>query len=241
MREEDSIDADDVADVAYRSISPLAVMGLALALLSPLAYFASLLLAVPFVAVAISFAAVRQIDRSSESYTGRWIGLLGLFLSMAVLVTLYSKDAFATGSHDANLDILADRFFEALAEQELEQAHQLTKFLPGRLFDPTSAEAFYAEDEAAKEDFSVFADMPAVVALSLAGPDPVLIEQSGPAKKGYRRLSMTRVYEIERGPQEGDYPGSFPSRIAVVFERSRPIGGSSSWRVDTCQVANPAG
>ena len=76
--------ADDEADLAgYRPVSTLAVLGLVVALLGPVAVIGPLLWAVPLVGIAINAIALWRISRPGAALVGRKAAHWGLAISLA--------------------------------------------------------------------------------------------------------------------------------------------------------------
>ena len=72
----------ETADGSYHSVSSVAVVALVVGILSPLAFAHVLLWSLPLVGVAVSLAALVQIDRSDGVLIGRKAAIVGLVLSL---------------------------------------------------------------------------------------------------------------------------------------------------------------
>lgn len=229
--------ADHVeGDAAYRPVSPLAVLGLVLALASPLALVTAWLLPLPIVAAVVCWAATADVRRSEGTKTGRGIALAGLAIALMVLGAMQGRDAVAQRLHADAAAPVAKAFLENLRAGELAAAHELT--LGRRLRQPTTAaaEVFYAEDPDAKKRLADFESNPAISRLLAGGDPPRLVEQARATPLRHGLLSMLWSYEL---PAHGDAPSAL---LRLELRRSVNRGsGVASWKVADFDLAPPAG
>ncbi len=67
----------------YVAVNPMAIVAVLLGLISALAFLAPLLLLIPAVAVFFSVLAIRQINDSNQTQTGKALAWLGLLIALA--------------------------------------------------------------------------------------------------------------------------------------------------------------
>ena len=218
----------DEETLAYRSMSNQAVIGLVLALVSPVAFFGQLLLLIPFAAAVLSAAAALSIARSPETLTGQWAALLGLFLSVTVAAAVYSRDLARTNFHVTDASNVESRFLEELSEGDFLSACELMVEFNARQHEGPTLQDYYNSNEQAKERLEAFISNTAVQALAEPYQELKLISQSTPQRYKGGRVYFQRIYEIESA-DEVKY-------VSLSFERSPPRSGSAAWRVADCKL-----
>lgn len=77
----------------YVAINTLAVLGVILGIASVLAIMANVLLVIPLVGFIFSAVAFRQIEASNGTQTGKWLAVLGIFLSMGFVGFVGTRQA----------------------------------------------------------------------------------------------------------------------------------------------------
>jgi len=124
----------DAEVIQYRAISGLAVGGLVVALVSPVALAHPLLWAVPLAGVVLCLLALRQIARHAPALIGRKAAVAGVILSVVWGVAgpsewlVYRRLIDAEGRRFA-----LDCWFEFLRNNEPQKAYELTKPPEARL------------------------------------------------------------------------------------------------------------
>ena len=119
----------------YRSLSPGAVFGLVLGLLSPLALVAPFLGFLPVVAAVVSWSAARSIRKSPETRAGIGFAFAGLGLAVAVMAATFTQGRVAQGLHQADADRVAEQFLARLRAADTIGAYELTLAHHKRLSD----------------------------------------------------------------------------------------------------------
>ena len=216
--------------LAYRDLSTQAILGFVLALLSPVAFFAPLLLIVPFLATVLCFTAAVSINRSPERLTGSWLALSGLFLSLTLTAAIYSKNMAAESLHHRDVEALAEEFLDKLAQEDFGRACELTVDLPSRLPEGVSYKEFYGDNERAKERLDEFTSDPGVMAL--AGQHeiaPELVAQSAPHSHK-SEVYLTRTYRVATDSRN--------QLVKVSFARSGRREQKPAWRVVGCKLVD---
>ena len=120
-------DPQDEELSAYRAIAGQAVVGLLFGLLSPLAFLAPTLWAVPALGVLLCVLALRRIRRSEPALAGRKMAMAGLLLSLLFLTaapTMWFQHRWRVRSEAAEF---AASWFHFLTADEPQKAYQLLK------------------------------------------------------------------------------------------------------------------
>lgn len=235
MRDDDAFDgraSEDVVDGEYRSLSGLAVGGLVLALLSPVYFASSALVALPLLAVAVSLVGLWRIDARPDVLTGRWLALAGAALSVAVL------------SAGVTRGVVTERL---LAEQSLPVARAwVERILAGDVdgaFDLTLAPAYRGKPlpppraREGGEPVSPEVQRANAVAkygqtfapkrLVELGPDTAFVSRGAGSARWLSRGRVAMEHRFSLRPSEGE-----PLELAVLLERSPPTGGTAGrWTV----------
>lgn len=150
----------------YRPLSLMAVIGLLLGLVAPLALVHPVLWLAPGVGVALNVVALRRIAQAEPPMAGQRVGQIGLALSLTFFVAAPAHvflDMWATRMKALRL---ADQWFGYLANNKPHLAHRLTSDAPGAM--PSSEEdlwAFYRASFAAEQDLREYLLKPEVRAL----------------------------------------------------------------------------
>lgn len=143
----------------YRSVEPLAVIGLVLGLLSPLALVGPLLWLLPPLGIAASLLAIGRIARDA-SRSGRSIALVGLGLSVVFGVAPAAQAGSAFLLLGEQPREVADAFLEFLRTDHPEKALMLRGVPDVR--DMDESWAVFQVDSNARQDMERFVRMPLV-------------------------------------------------------------------------------
>jgi hypothetical protein len=212
----------------YRSVSGLAVAGLAFGLLSAVAMIFPLLLTCAVVGIVLSMWALLRIRRQAPALAGRGIALSGLLLSV-VFATAVPTDWLVYRWRIRNeARQFGEAWFELLSRGEPHKAHQLTvePELRERLDDRLWAS--YREDPRRRKEIRKYASEPLVRTL-LALDD-----------RGQARLYETRDHASADGREyvQQVYAVTFEEEagrktffVLMNMERSRPDSGRADWRL----------
>lgn len=126
LNAEQQFAAETDEEIAYSSMSVLAIVGLMLGLLAPLSLVGALLWVIPIAGAVVSLAAMSRIAGSEGALVGRWAALAGLVLCIASLAaaasrTTMSKVFVSRQARDVSLEWIA-----AVQEGELAEAFAQT-------------------------------------------------------------------------------------------------------------------
>ncbi len=119
-------DSQDAELAAYRSISGLAIIGLILGLLAPLAMVDPVLWLLPIPGVIVNWMALRRIRFAGPSMMGRKIAILGAAISLAFLAAAPAEWFVYRKIVRDEARQFADMWFRYLAHDEPQMAYQLT-------------------------------------------------------------------------------------------------------------------
>lgn len=236
--DKDSIGAFHTSDSdqleSYRAVSLLALFGLLLGLMSPLAIVRPLLIVVPVAAVCVSGLAIARIRKSDGRLVGRGAASLGLCLGIFFAALGPAHDATRQRLIFRQARPIAEQFFATLASGEPHKAMQLTKMSASRQpFDDRLWDYFREDDEARKE-LRQFVDHPLIRTLLSLGDrakvrfyDNERLQRSSARSE---RASLLYAVTYNRGGQTTGKKTSF----FVVITLQRVVGRDDStpqWRV----------
>lgn len=225
-------DLSDEATTAYRPVSALAVVGLALAGVSLLALVTPWLAPVAVFAAALCWWAAHDVGRDPTAKGGGSLAVAGLVLSALTLGAVVAKRPFADRLHLTAAAAVGDRFVELLAEGNHVGAFELSLPLADR--QPTSelAESLYASDDGAGEKLAAFRARPEIVRIAQLGPP------------GPRRGASAAVGAGSAGRVFASVPYALPGEpleLRLRMERSGSARwGGVAWRVTDFELGAPA-
>jgi hypothetical protein len=113
-------------DSTYHSPSVLAIVSLCLGIISPVALFAPLLLALAIAGILIGLLALRQISTSDGALIGRSAALWGVGLSIVAIAAVFTRSAVNEQLLTRQAKAAAEEWFALLQSGESEQAFELT-------------------------------------------------------------------------------------------------------------------
>ncbi len=170
-------DAADDEITAYRGLSSLAVIGLLVALLAPLAMFAAYLLVLPLLAAVLSGLALWRIAAQAPNLAGRKAALAGMLLGVTFLVAAPADELLYRYFIRREARQFADDWIDAVRYGQVYIAHNLT-LDPQRRVPPTAppdmtlAEhyaAYYRDHNVFKRLLPAFLDKPLMRTLFALG------------------------------------------------------------------------
>jgi hypothetical protein len=220
---------DELAE--YRSISVTAVVGLVLALFSPLALGRDLLIVIPAVAAIVCLTALFRIRRSEGRLLGKTPAVIGLGLACFFAAAVPARIIIWRKTIHARATPIALAWLETLQRREPHNAHQLTKPDLARRSLTDTLWAFYKSDDVARRELEAFVEEPLVQFLLALGQDtqirfyqPAAIE---PMSANSHRVSQSFAVTYE-DPGEG----RTTFFMVVALERREPTANSGEqWRV----------
>ncbi len=119
-------DIDSGADAGYRAYSSLAVLGLALGLVSPAAFVSPVLYVIPVLGVVASAWGLARIRAAAPELVGKTVAQLGLVLAIVCGVGAATRDGTARYVLQRDAWHFGNAFFEYLRRGEPEKAYLLT-------------------------------------------------------------------------------------------------------------------
>ncbi len=232
----DQLPDNSLEAAEYRSLSPVAILGLVLGLLSPLALVTPFLMPLPVVAVLLSWIAARSIRKSPETKAGFGLALAGLGLSVAVLGAIYARGYVATILQQSAAERVAAQFLKRLRSGDIAGAYDLKQEHHKRLPTAEAAAIFYEANEEAAQQLAEFADNPAVRCLA-SGDDPKILRRLEVQKLRYGKFATGIVYRTsEEGAAEEKQ-----REVSLILERSSPRASRPAWRVTNFEFADLVG
>lgn len=229
-------DYNSLESAEYRSLSPGAIVGLVLGLLSPLAMVTPLLGFLPIVAAVVSWFAIRSIQKSPETRAGTNFALAGLGLSIAVVAAAYAQERVATSLHQADAEQVAEQFFDRLRAEDPVGAYELTLIHRRRLPTSEAANMFYESDVEAGLRLAEFKENPVIQSLA-KGDDPKWVRCLELQKLRFGKLAIGGVYLTSDESADGEQ-----REVSLILERSSSQGLiPASWHVAKFDFADSTG
>lgn len=185
----------------YVAINTLAVLGIILGLASVLAVMANLLLVVPIAGFIFSAIALRQIESSNGTQTGKTLATLGILLSMGFIGFVGTRELTESSRTQADREAIAkltNRLGESIREKNFEQAYGLfTPRFKGRI----SLEEFTARFRPISE-YVLYGKLKSIETNGLAN------FQNDP-QGGGRYAEATIIFHFEKNPDANATVASF--------------------------------
>jgi len=220
----------------YRAVSLKCVLGLALGVASPLAFLGPVLWLVPVLGIALAASGLRDVRRADRQLVGRTAGLVGLGLALLCGTAAASHETSRQWWIRAEAKEVASAWFDFLAADQPQLAHQLTVTPAAR--QPLDAAAlwdYYRRDSAAAEELEQFVAVPLVRTLLALGDRALVRFWSTEKQTRYGRSSTYRsldqiiqVYAVTyAGPEERT---TFFCRL--ILERvTDATSGRTGWQI----------
>lgn len=210
--------------VEYRPVSAAAVLGLVLAVASPLALVTEWLGFLPIVAAVLCLVATLKVRKSPETLSGQGIAIVGLVVACVAVGASNSQRLVEHRLHAATATAVADRFVGALEEGDAVAAYELTLPFAERMADPKAAASHYADDEEAAERLEHFHEIAPVHEALGQSLEP--LGMAGAGKGSVGRVAAMCRYLL---PAHGDEAESV---LIVTLERPDQTRlGKPAWRV----------
>ena len=219
---------------SFQTIEPWAVVGLILAVVSPLAMLDSIWWFVPATAIIVNIVALARLNRD-KTHFGRKAALAGLALSVFFVAAPLAQLAANYAILAPQAKPTADQWFKYLQENSPEKALMLRYVPTARKPFDDNLWTYYRNDGVAKEDLKKFVGDPLVRTLLALGTkaDVRFYRTAGVASEGEHGVvfyDYSVTYPVDSGAQgNGDKQTFF---IRVSMER-KPTERSdlSPWRV----------
>lgn len=227
-----SLSSAEPADLTdYRPVSPVAVMGCLLAVVSALALVTPWLAFLPPLAAFVSWWGYRDVRRSADSKSGATVGVIGVTIALAVFAAGAARSTIADSLHREDAAAVVDVFLERLSEGDFVGAHQLTLPFTERRPNAGDPEAYYAGNDEAGKELGVFSSLPLIERLA-SGETPRRLRQGPVVRLRGGALRSEWLYEL---------PGSgvnAAQRFVLRVQRSRPtLAADAAWRVESAEPA----
>jgi hypothetical protein len=112
----------------YVAINPMSVAAIVFGLATVIAFLSNVLLIIPVAGVVCGILAIRQINRSSGTQTGKALAWAGVILSVglsAIIIGQQVVEAAITRGDEQEIAQVIDRFGQHAVDGELDQAYAL--------------------------------------------------------------------------------------------------------------------
>lgn len=214
----------------YHALSNLAVVGLAMGVLSPAALLTPALWFVPFAAIPVCLLALQRIADEWPALVGRKAALVGLWLAVAFSVAAPLDWNLYRWMIRNEARQYSGVFFDFLRQNLPEKAHQLSiSPINRRPFDERLWDS-YVHDWDRYQDLKVFLDLPPVRAILALG-DKAQVRYYDTESHGYNSedLFLKQVYAVT-------FPGKAGKQtffVRLTLKRSPSTRSRESfWRVE---------
>lgn len=225
-----AIGAEIDDDAAYRTISILALVSLGLGLISPLVFFAPLLLVLPIAGAVLGLLAVRRIATSDSALIGRAAALVGIALSVASISAAITRGELSQYLLSRQARATALEWFALLQQGDAEQAFQLMSTSRQR---PSIAPPDAPAEQPAASPLDEFRAGP-VVHFMLDHAKTAAVRYDHEVASELFPTGEARVqqqYSVGVPPPNGD---GTSSTVDLVLQRSRgPAGGPFEWQISS--------
>ena len=164
-------DAHQAELIEYRAVSVAALLGLLLALISPVSFGHPVLWSLPLVAVIVNLFALGRISQHAPVLLGRGIALAGLAISLAIGAAAPTQYVLGEARVRYETRQLAEYWFDSVRQRRFEPALELLQEPWKRQPPGENIAAHYRDDAKSAIALRDFADGPLVRALATLGPD----------------------------------------------------------------------
>jgi hypothetical protein len=215
----------------YRSISVTAVVGLLLALFSPLALVRALLVVIPVAAAVLCLFALYRIRTSEGRLAGRAPALVGLGLACFFAAAAPAKVITWRRTLNARATPVALAWLELLQAHEPHKAHQLMK--PDLVRRPLTDDlwTYYRNDAAARRELEEFVSTPEIKFLLTMG-DRTQIRFYEPIGIDYPTSTSAVVMQTYTVSYDDPAAGRTTFFLSLMIERREAAGSSGEqWRI----------
>lgn len=215
----------------YRSVSGEAIVGLILALLSPLALVRTILIGIPIAAAVLCLVALWRIRASQGHRIGKMPAIVGLGLACLFAAAAPAQVIAYNRTLQARATPIAMAWLDALRHREPQKAHQLTNPHLTRLPLTDDLWPYYVRDEAAGRELQEFVGDPAVRFLLTLGEDAQVrfYEPYAVEKLTSKSYLVTQVFAVT---YEDPSKGRTTFFLTVGLERrDAGTGSGEEWRV----------
>jgi hypothetical protein len=222
-------DAADTVVASYRAISSLAVAGLLVGLLSPLAMFAWVLWPLPLAAVVLSSLALWRIAVRWPELVGRPVALAGLMLGTAFLVAAPVDDLTYRYLLRHQARQFAEIWIDAVRHGEVYKAHHLMVDSKRRLPLESELANFYRKNEPSRRLLKQFAEEPTIRTLFALGP-AANIRYYETASEGHEDFYdvVRQTYAVTYADEQKQLKSFF---ITLNMRRSVDTGSGAAWNL----------
>jgi len=159
----------DVEVARYRAVSGLAVAGLIVGLLGPVAWADPLLWTVPLAGIVLSALALRRIAREAPALVGRKAALVGLIVSVLFLAAAVSEWCTYRWRLRVEAGQFAAKWFEFLRQGEAIASHQLTQSPEVRLPLDQGLQSHYPRGSDLRQELDGYLRRPMIRSLLALG------------------------------------------------------------------------
>jgi hypothetical protein len=227
-------DSQDAEFAAYRALPSQAVVGLLLALVSPVAWLDPFFWCVPALGLFFSLWALRRIRRDPAALTGRKLAWIGLAVSLAILIAVPSQWLHNRWVLRDEARKITDQWIRCVTHDEPHKAFQLTQPeqkrqpLNDRLWD------YYRSSPVSRQALEGYVQTPLIRAILALGPkaNVQFYETSEQVHEGQSDM-VVHVYAVT---YEDD--GEKKSMLVEVPALRTVANGEVDWRILQVKLAD---
>jgi hypothetical protein len=222
----------------YRALSPLAIVGLVLGLLSPVALLDPAAWCVPLLGIVISLIALRRIARDWQMLAGRGVAWTGLTLALLFAVAAPSDWLLYRYFLRREAVQFAQPWFQLLGTGQMHRAFLLTVDPRSRPPLDLSLPDLCNRSAQFCEDLEAYRQEEAVKTLATLGASQVRFLTVDDQTAGADRDYVRPVFEVRSARD----PRQAPLRVTLSMERLRLRGGEgwhlgrADWRILRAEI-----
>ena len=222
-------DSQDAEVTQYQMISGLAVTGLLLAFLAPVAVFHPTLWIVPAVGIVVSLIALKRIAAAAPAMIGRKAAVFALVLSVLSAAVACSQWAAYRALIDGEARRYAEHWFAYLRNGEPHKAYQMAEYPENRLALDENLWEYYAEGTDGRRDLESYLRREEVESLLALG-DQALVRyyDTETIYRDHGNDLVVQVYAVT-SEREGEKRSYF---LRMTMRRhSMPETGRTYWQI----------
>jgi hypothetical protein len=232
----DHLHPDDEALAQYSSVSRMAVLSVALGLVSALALVSPILVVVPLAAIATAVIALRQIALSQGRLMGTRPATVGLCLATLFLGWGLSREVTRNAVLTRQAQEFADGWLVLVRQGKLQRADQMTRPASSRLNGDEAIAEFYASDQEAGDTMKQMFSSEPLQSFVAQGSAATFQFQSVVERSSYGFLdNIVLQYSLSTSADGKQAP------LWISVERAGGPGGPPGWRIGRAQGDPPAG
>jgi hypothetical protein len=231
-------DSQDTEMAGYRALSGLAIAGLLLGIVTPLALLTPWLWILPLAGLILSASGLRRIARDPTALTGRKMAWTGLLISLVVAVAAPTDWLYYRWVLRNDARQFSSLWLRCLTHDEPHKAFQLCQRPQERRPLDDSLWAYYRNDQKQQNSLRTYVASPLVRTLLALGPRAVVRFYDTVDQEEYDNGDLVSLTYAVTYEEEGEKKSFF---ITIESLRSNAGNGDAGWRIVGAAPAKPEG